>query len=326
MGFFGGGSSVNLASPPAIGSTTPNTGAFTTLSASGSASIGTTADYQCLNIVQATSNPSNLPFISLTNHGPATIYAKGGYFTFNSQNSGIHIVGNTASVRLGTTEGAASDVVILRENATGVLAQRAGTNAQTFRLYNTFTDASNYERGFFRWSSNVLEIGAEAAGTGTQRTIDIKIGTTTALSFNASAQASFSSRVTASAGFSTGGAFLFVDTISNGFRFTDGSGSTIASGGLFLYNAYTNTTNNERGFFRWASNVLEIGTSAAGTGTLRGLKIGTATTSLIGFYGVTPVDQPATVTDPTGGLTIDAEARTAINAIIDRLQELGLIA
>jgi hypothetical protein len=34
----------------------------------------------------------------------------------------------------------------------------------------------------------------------------------------------------------------------------------------------------------------------------------------------------ATVTDPTGGLTVDAEARTAINAIIDRLQELGLIA
>ena len=33
MGFFGGGASVDLASPPAIGNTTPNTGAFTTLSA-----------------------------------------------------------------------------------------------------------------------------------------------------------------------------------------------------------------------------------------------------------------------------------------------------
>lgn len=32
MGFFGGGASVDLASPPAIGNTTPNTGAFTTLS------------------------------------------------------------------------------------------------------------------------------------------------------------------------------------------------------------------------------------------------------------------------------------------------------
>jgi hypothetical protein len=61
-------------------------------------------------------------------------------------------------------------------------------------------------------------------------------------------------------------------------------------------------------------------------GTTSGTKLGTATTQKIGFYNVTPVDQPATVTDPTGGVTQDAEARTAINAIIDRLQELGLIA
>lgn len=57
-----------------------------------------------------------------------------------------------------------------------------------------------------------------------------------------------------------------------------------------------------------------------------GFKLGTATTDLIGFYGVAAIDQPATVADPTGGTTIDAEARTAIGSIIDRLQELGLIA
>ena len=32
-----------------------------------------------------------------------------------------------------------------------------------------------------------------------------------------------------------------------------------------------------------------------------------------------------TISDPTGGSTIDAEARTAIDTIIDRLQSLGLI-
>ena len=57
-----------------------------------------------------------------------------------------------------------------------------------------------------------------------------------------------------------------------------------------------------------------------------GLQIGTATSQKIAFYGGTPVDQPATVSDPSGGLTVDAEARTAINALIDRLQELELIA
>lgn len=75
-----------------------------------------------------------------------------------------------------------------------------------------------------------------------------------------------------------------------------------------------------------AGNEFILDAEAGGTGTLRGIKLGSATTSLLGFYGVTPVDQPATVTDPTGGGTQDAEARTAINAIIDRLQELGLIA
>ena len=57
-----------------------------------------------------------------------------------------------------------------------------------------------------------------------------------------------------------------------------------------------------------------------------GTKIGTATGQKLGFYNVTPVDQPATISDPTGGATVDTEARTGINTLIDRLQELGLIA
>jgi hypothetical protein len=61
-------------------------------------------------------------------------------------------------------------------------------------------------------------------------------------------------------------------------------------------------------------------------GTTTGTKVGTATTQKLGFYNATPVVRPATVADPAGGATQDAEARTAINAIIDRLQELGLIA
>lgn len=36
-------------------------------------------------------------------------------------------------------------------------------------LYNSFTDASNYERGFVRWDTNRYEIGTEKLGTGTAR-------------------------------------------------------------------------------------------------------------------------------------------------------------
>ena len=70
-----------------------------------------------------------------------------------------------------------SDVVLTRD-AAGVLAQRNSTNAQTFNLYNTYTDASNYERGYLKWNANVLQLGTEAAGTGTSRRVTI-LGTTT---------------------------------------------------------------------------------------------------------------------------------------------------
>lgn len=94
-----------------------------------------------------------------------------------------------------------------------------------------------------------------------------------------------------------------------------------------LYNTYTSSTSFERLNVRWATNELIIDAEAgSGGGTLRGIKLGSATTSLLGFYGVTPVDQPLTVADPAGGGTVDSEARTAIGEIIDRLQELGLIA
>lgn len=53
-----------------------------------------------------------------------------------------------------------------------------------------------------------------------------------------------------------------------------------------------------------------------------GLNVGASTSEKIGFYGVTPVDQPATVADATDAAT----AITTVNAVIDRLQELGLIA
>jgi hypothetical protein len=56
---------------------------------------------------------------------------------------------------------------------TNVIEQRNGTNAQSFNLYNTYTDASNYERGFMRWAGNELEIGTASAGTGGNRSVGI---------------------------------------------------------------------------------------------------------------------------------------------------------
>jgi hypothetical protein len=74
---------------------------------------------------------------------------------------------NNANVELGTSD------LFLSRDAANTLALRNGGTAgtpvpQNFRVYN-WGDTTNYERGFMRWNSNVLEIGTEAGGTGTAR-------------------------------------------------------------------------------------------------------------------------------------------------------------
>ena len=46
----------------------------------------------------------------------------------------------------------------------------------------------------------------------------------------------------------------------------------------------------------------------------------------VGFFGVTPATQQGSIADPAGGVVIDAEARTAINSILDVLDAYGLTA
>lgn len=54
----------------------------------------------------------------------------------------------------------------LRRDAANTLAQRNSTTAQTFRVYGTYTDASNYVRGSLAATSTAVTIAAQTAGTG----------------------------------------------------------------------------------------------------------------------------------------------------------------
>jgi hypothetical protein len=78
----------------------------------------------------------------------------------------LYLLGASPTIRLG----ASSDTIIAYD-AADALALRRTTNAQTFRVYNTFTDASNYERAAVKWSSNTLVFGSEILGTGTARNV-----------------------------------------------------------------------------------------------------------------------------------------------------------
>jgi hypothetical protein len=48
------------------------------------------------------------------------------------------------------------------------------TSARAFNLYNTTDVTTNFERGFVKWSTNVLEIGTEAGGTGAVRVMNLR--------------------------------------------------------------------------------------------------------------------------------------------------------
>lgn len=60
--------------------------------------------------------------------------------------------------------------------------------------------------------------------------------------------------------------------------------------------------------------------------TTTGTIIGTATGQKVAFHNATPVVQAAHIADPSGGGTVDAEARTAINAILVVLENKGFTA
>lgn len=78
-----------------------------------------------------------------------------------------HVVSLTAA------EAASALAPLVREDA-NTYAQRNGTTAQSLYVYNTYTDASNYERGHIRWAGNLLRIGTAKAGTGSERGVLIE--------------------------------------------------------------------------------------------------------------------------------------------------------
>ena len=66
------------------------------------------------------------------------------------------------------------DTKLFRDSPSGnTLALRNGAAAQTFRVYNTYTDASNYERAVFGYGSNQINLGSDVAGSGVHRKLNI---------------------------------------------------------------------------------------------------------------------------------------------------------
>jgi hypothetical protein len=100
--------------------------------------------------------------------GPLTVTG-----TLNAQ-SNLDMT-NTTITRIGSARWGVNSDTMLFADAANTLALRNSTSAQTFNVYNTYTDASNYERLGVFYTSNIAVIRTQQAGTGAAR--DLYLGT-----------------------------------------------------------------------------------------------------------------------------------------------------
>jgi hypothetical protein len=176
--------------------------------------------------------------------------------------------GNTVLYSAGALQWASSglsapDASIFRD-AANILGQRNATAAQGLRVYNTFTDVNNYERGVLDWTTtaNVLTIGLQAAGTGalTRNTLLVNPSTGT-LQLGGTG-------INSGTGFqqsgASGGLLQFVNGSSIAFQYYAAGNQISISNALslgFSANASVSGT-SDIAFTRIAAGVLGIGTGA----------------------------------------------------------------
>lgn len=107
----------------------------------------------------------------LTNSGGwLEISGSNGIYIFSTANAAFRTSGFSvsSSATISFTSGNAigtADTILARD-AANALALRNGTNAQTYRVYGTFTDSSNYVRAALSASTSSITLAGETAGTG----------------------------------------------------------------------------------------------------------------------------------------------------------------
>jgi len=173
--------------------------------------------------------------------------------------------------------GSGNPTVILLNDAAGVLGQRNGTNPQTYNIYNTYSNSTNYERGFMRWSNNILQIGSEVGtGGGTARSFTL-VSSDGVEQFRILAQG---------VNIRSGGGYQFASSgvlSADVGLYRDGTGSIGQFSGTNamthnIYGSYTNSTNYRR---------LSVGMSNSGIAFIRPESAGPlATNNLIYISGL----------------------------------------
>ena len=224
-----------------------------------------------------------------------------------------------------TNATAAADVKLFRD-AAGILAQRNGANAQTSRVYNTFTDASNGEWGEIGWASNVLSIGTKANGTGAARNLQFVVGGVSKLDYGVTVANTISmlggsnpfqvanngvNVVVTAAGtgsllFAVGGNYSF------GIMNTPHRSVSMPNDGLYAWSSDGGPQDTQdAAFSRISAGVIGVGTGAQGS------TAGTLKAAVVATPGTTVSSLPAAATAGAGAraFVTDATASTFGTAV-----------
>jgi hypothetical protein len=98
--------------------------------------------------------------------------------------------------------------------------------------------------------------------------------------------------------------------------------SIIGTGGNAYLRVAESSGSNNANFWIDAINIRSIGSANLGNAHISGRFEHHGDS--IGFFGATPAPQQTAVDSPTGGATVDAESRIAIQGILDLLERFGL--
>ena len=206
-------------------------------------------------------------------------------------NSGVVVDSGKAVSWSSTASSTGTPDVNLYRDAANALAQRNSTNAQTTRVYNTYTDSSNYERLTLSpgAASGWMRVGPETAGTGADN-IGLAVGPTGTGALSAHVPDS------GTGGGNARGAYAVDWQLTRGLatRVASGARSTIAGG-------TQNTASNDDatvggGYFNTAS-----GERAVIAGGYQGIASGTQAT-VGGGYGNTASAQGTTIAGGEGNI------------------------
>jgi hypothetical protein len=323
----------DFASPPSIGSTTPNSGAFTTLAANSNTLT------PALDVAQTWNDEAVF-----------TASISGTTMTVTAVTSGTIKVNQYL-----TSSGAMSADTFITALGTGT------GGVGTYTVNNSQFRASATITGRMTFTASKINVSDTSSGL-ISKLIDLQVGgvskfaveKTGHVQFNfgsPSGDWKFVNKSTNSCGLQRSGSdVLFIRLQSAGLSrlglnsqmslawgtasvedlhlYRDAAGelaqrNTTNPQAFRIYNTFSSATSFERLNVRWASNECIIDAQAgSGGGTLRGIKLGSAATSLLGFFGATPVVQPAAIADATDA----ASTQDRLNDLLATMRTLGLIA